>query len=111
MIEIKELYKKYIGALALRGVELTIGEGEIIGIFGENGAGKTTLMKSILGLQSYSGIIRLDGEPITRKNIARLSFGTCEHSFFPVFCGKFCDFSPYLWQQCLSSRRVPSSAA
>lgn len=83
MIEIKELYKKYIGALALRGVELTIGEGEIIGIFGENGAGKTTLMKSILGLQSYSGIIRLDGEPITRKNIARLSFGTCEHSFFP----------------------------
>ena len=39
MIEIKELYKKYIGALALRGVELTIGEGEIIGIFGENGAG------------------------------------------------------------------------
>ena len=83
MIEIDGLYKAYFGVPALCGVNLKIGAGEIIGLFGENGAGKTTLMKSILGLQSYTGVIRLDGEPITRKNIARLSFGTCEHSFFP----------------------------
>ena len=52
-------------------------------ILGANGAGKTTLLKSILNLIHYQGDITLDGEPITRKNIARLSFATCEHSFFP----------------------------
>ncbi|MBR5712921.1 MAG: ABC transporter ATP-binding protein [Lachnospiraceae bacterium] len=84
MIEIKNVSKMYFGSVvALADVSLTIGSGEIIGLFGENGAGKTTLMKSILGIQSFQGQILLDGEPITRKNIARLSFGTCEHSFFP----------------------------
>lgn len=87
MLEISALRKHYYGKLggveALCGVDLTVGPGEIIGLFGENGAGKTTLLKSILGLQSYEGRISLDGEKITRKNIGRLSFATCEHSFFP----------------------------
>ena len=87
MLEIKSL-KKYChgplgGVEALSGVDLEIGQGEIIGLFGENGAGKTTLLKSILGLISYEGEILLDGERIRRRNIARLSFATCEHSFFP----------------------------
>ena len=64
-------------------MDLTIGPGEIVGLFGENGAGKTTLMKCILGFLSYQGDITLDGEPITTRNIERLSFATCEHSFFP----------------------------
>ena len=87
MLEIKTLKKVYYGKIggleALGGVDLTIGPGEIVGLFGENGAGKTTLLKSILGLQSYEGKISLDGEKITRRNIGRLSFATCEHSFFP----------------------------
>src|SRR5699024_3871799 len=61
----------------------SIGPGELVGLFGENGAGKTTLMKSILGLVRHRGAVLLDGEPITRANIHRLSFATCEHSFFP----------------------------
>ena len=68
---------------ALQGVNLTIGPGEIVGLFGENGAGKSTLMKCVLGLVRYDGTITLDGEPVTRKNIERFSFATCEHSFFP----------------------------
>jgi len=84
MIEIRDLKKNYTTVHALNGIDLNLEPGEIIGLFGENGAGKTTFMKSILGLTSYSGSITLDGEPITRKNIARLSFGTCEHSFFPT---------------------------
>lgn len=82
MIELIHVSKKYGDTEALTDVSLTVRPGEIIGLFGENGAGKTTLMKSILGIQSYRGTIHLDGEPITRKNIGRLSFGTCEHSFF-----------------------------
>ena len=87
MLEIKALNKTYFDRLGSRqvlfDVNLAIGPGEIVGLFGENGAGKTTLMKSILGFLSYQGEILLDGKPIDRSNIARLSFATCEHSFFP----------------------------
>lgn len=83
MIEIKNLTKTYTGTLALDNVNLTLPRGEIIGLFGENGAGKTTLMKSILRFISYKGEITLDGERITKKNIAKISFATSEHSFFP----------------------------
>lgn len=83
MIELKHVSKTYSGKRALRNVSLSLPRGEIVGLFGENGAGKTTLMKCILGLVPCSGSITLDGEPITRKNIVKLSFGTSEHSFFP----------------------------
>ena len=84
MLEIKNVKKVYPGGtVALKDLCLTIPQGEIIGLFGENGAGKSTLMKSILGFIKYQGEITLDGEPITRKNIARISFATSEHSFFP----------------------------
>lgn len=83
MITIKNVRVRYQGVVnALRGVDLTIPRGEIIGLFGENGAGKTTLMKSILGLIPYEGTIRLDGEPVGTANIGRIAFGTCEHSFY-----------------------------
>lgn len=83
MIEIKNLSKNYFGKPALRDINLSLPQGQIIGLFGENGAGKTTLLKCMLQLLSYQGEILLDGEPITHKNIARLSFATSEHSFFP----------------------------
>ncbi len=84
MLEIKEYGKTYgISTRALEDVNLTVGPGEIVGLFGENGAGKTTLLKSILGLVRGNGTITLDGEPVTRRNIERFSFATCEHSFFP----------------------------
>ena len=85
MLECKAVQKTYLtGAKALDQVDLSVGQGEIVGLFGENGAGKTTLMKCILGLLRCDGAIALDGEPITPKNIARLSFATCEHSYFPA---------------------------
>jgi len=87
MLEIKILRKQYPSRYgwvdALKQVELTIPQGEIIGLFGENGAGKSTLFKCILNYVSYSGEIMLDGEKLSHKNIHRISFATCEHSFFP----------------------------
>ena len=89
MLEINNVSKHYTlkqkiyGNDALKQIDLTIGSGEIVGLFGENGAGKTTLMKCILGFLPYQGQITLDGAPITHSNIERLSFATSEHSFFP----------------------------
>lgn len=83
MIEIKNLSKAYSGKKALDDINLTLPRGEIVGLFGENGAGKTTFMKCVLGLLKYQGTITLDGEPIGRSNIEKLSFATSEHSFIP----------------------------
>ena len=89
MLELKNIKKTYQGGkVALDGVSLKLEPGQIIGLFGENGAGKTTLMKCILNFLKYQGEITLDGEPISPKNITRISFATCEHSFFPTLTPK-----------------------
>ena len=85
MLELRNIKKIYTGGkVAVDGVSLTLQPGQIVGLFGENGAGKTTLMKCILNFLRYSGEIALDGAPIGPNNIARLSFATSEHSFFPT---------------------------
>ena len=86
MLELNNIKKIYFGTTskkALDGISLKLEPGQIVGLFGENGAGKTTLMKCILNLLKYDGTVTLDGEPITPKNITRISFATSEHSFFP----------------------------
>lgn len=87
MLEVKQLQMTYYDRMgsrqALYDVNLEIGLGEIVGLFGENGAGKTTLLKCILGFLPCQGEILLDGKPVDRHTIARLSYATCEHSFFP----------------------------
>ena len=88
MLEIKNLKKSYGSKKALDGVNLSIPRGQIVGVFGENGAGKTTLMKCILNFIAHDGEVTLDGEPVSRKNIEKISFATCEHSFFPALDAK-----------------------
>ena len=84
MLEISHVTKKYRDKEALSDVSLTIPQGQIVGLLGENGAGKTTMMKCILGYLRHKGVVTLDGEAIGPGNIHRLSFATCEHSFFPA---------------------------
>ena len=88
MLEIRNITKSYGKKKALDAVSLSIPRGQIVGLFGENGAGKTTLMKCILNFIAHEGEVTLDGEAISRKNIEKLSFATCEHSFFPALDAK-----------------------
>lgn len=75
MIEIKKL--KYIyptGTEALKTVDLTINDGERVGIAGQNGAGKTTLIKHFNGLlKPTEGSVLVDGIDTKTKSIAEMS--------------------------------------
>ena len=75
----------YGGAPVCRGLELTVGRGEVVCLLGSNGAGKTTTMLSIAGeLPLISGSIRLHSKPTTaplyRRAKEGLSFVTEERS-------------------------------
>jgi branched-chain amino acid transport system ATP-binding protein len=66
MLEIQDLKVNYGKASALRGVSLTVREGEIVALIGNNGAGKTTLLHAISGLlRPASGEISFQGRRIT----------------------------------------------
>ncbi len=66
MISIEGLHKRFPSGLeVLRGIDLTIGDGEVVSLIGRSGSGKTTLLRCINFLEEYdSGEIRLDGTPL-----------------------------------------------
>jgi ABC-2 type transport system ATP-binding protein len=63
-LEVAALAKRYGATHALRGVDLVVGEGELVGLLGPNGAGKSTLVKSACGLvRPTTGSVRVCGAP------------------------------------------------
>src|SRR2546422_4911594 len=61
-IEVRELHKSYGERQVLRGVELTVGHGEVFGLLGPNGAGKTTTVEILEGYRdATSGTVRVLG--------------------------------------------------
>ena len=63
MLEIRGLRVAYGGIVAVKGVDLEVGAGELACVIGANGAGKTTMLKAIAGLlPRAAGSIRLQGE-------------------------------------------------
>ena len=61
-VEVENLFKQYGSDTVLHDINLTIGEGEIVGLVGPNGAGKSTLLKAIMGLIQYSGKLSIFGK-------------------------------------------------
>ena len=62
IVEVRQLSKHFGDFAALEDVSFTISPGSIVGLIGPNGAGKTTTLKSILGLTSFDGEMRVLGE-------------------------------------------------
>jgi energy-coupling factor transport system ATP-binding protein len=62
------------GVEALKGVSLTVKDGEFVAIMGQNGAGKTTLVKHFNGLlKPTSGSVRVDGVETAKSSVAALA--------------------------------------
>ena len=71
-IETIDLWKRYDGVEALRGLDLRVPAGSICGFLGRNGAGKTTTIKVLLGMaKATKGEARLLGEPSGDAEVRR----------------------------------------
>ena len=67
MLEIKDLNVFYGAIHALKGISLTVGDGELVSLIGANGAGKTTTLHTISGLlTAASGSVTLDGTDLQK---------------------------------------------
>jgi energy-coupling factor transport system ATP-binding protein len=90
VIEARDVYFTYPnGVEALRGVSVTIREGEFVAIMGQNGAGKTTLVKHFNGLlKPTRGEVVVDGVRTNEKSVAKLArdvgfvFQNADHQLF-----------------------------
>ena len=67
LLELKDLTVAYGRIEAVRGISLTVEEGELVTLIGANGAGKTTTMRAVSGIRPLStGSIWFDGQDITK---------------------------------------------
>jgi branched-chain amino acid transport system ATP-binding protein len=81
LLTIENLHAWYGESHVLHGVNLRVGEGEVVSLLGRNGAGRTTTMRAIVGLTGKrTGSIRINGQEavgMPPHRIARLGVGYC----------------------------------
>lgn len=72
LLEVETLDVRYGATHAVKGVSLTVNEGEIVTVLGANGAGKSSLLKAVAGaVKPAAGRIAFDGRDITPRNAAQ----------------------------------------
>ncbi|MGQ7957978.1 ABC transporter ATP-binding protein [Pseudomonas sp. SP16.1] len=89
-VEIRGVSQRYGRMTVLHGLDLTLGEGEVLGLFGHNGAGKTTTMKLILGLlRASEGQVSVLGRSPNAPQVRRqLGYLPENVTFYPQLSGR-----------------------
>lgn len=92
-LEMNDISKKYGDNQVLKGINLTIKQGEIHALLGENGAGKSTLMNVLFGMPvihstgGYGGMIKINGVPTEIKSpqhAMKLGIGMVHQEFMLI---------------------------
>jgi branched-chain amino acid transport system ATP-binding protein len=68
LLELDGVEARYGPVTALRGVDLSVEEGEVVAVLGANGAGKTTLLRAISSAVRRSGGVRFAGKEVARRS-------------------------------------------
>lgn len=87
MLQVRNLHGYYGKSHILRGIDLDVGEGEIVSLLGRNGVGRSTMVKAIMGEVEPHGSIKFKGEEIAglkTHEIARRGIG-----YVPEYRGIF----------------------
>jgi len=67
LLELRRVEARYGGLQALHGINLSVGEGEVVAVLGANGAGKTTTLRAISGTVRTSGELLFSGSRLPRR--------------------------------------------
>jgi cobalt transport protein ATP-binding subunit len=91
IIEVKDLHHRYPnGCHALRGVSMTIDQGEFVAIIGQNGSGKTTFVKHLNGLlRATTGTVSVNGQDVSKHKVSEMArvVGYCfQNPDHQIFC-------------------------
>lgn len=94
VVEVEELRYRYPGGVeAIRGIDLSLREGEYVGLIGQNGAGKSTLARLLAGLlRPERGGVKLGDRPVSELSrqeiVARVGyvFQNPDYQFFSKTC-------------------------
>ena len=87
MIEFKHIEIKYGDFVAIRDLNLTIGDGEFFTFLGPSGCGKTTTLRALVGfLEPSAGQILIDGKDVTHTPVEKRNIGMVFQSYalFPT---------------------------
>jgi len=89
MLEVRDLHAFYGKSHILQGVDLSVGEGEIVSLLGRNGVGRSTTCKAIMGLVDPIGTVRYRGRDIAglRANLvakAGIGYVPEDRQIFPT---------------------------
>ena len=113
LLELDDIHTFYGNIEALKGISITVDEGEIVTLIGSNGAGKSTTLRSISGLTPpRQGSIRFDGNEITEtapQDIVRLGISQSpegRHCFQRMTVRENLDLGAYLRRDARDRRRT-----
>lgn len=83
-LRVTGLQKRFGDVEALRGIDLDVPRGQLVGFLGPNGAGKTTTMRGVLGLVAMdAGSVTWDGLPMTENDRRHIGYMPQERGLYP----------------------------